>query len=569
MAIDTFTGSVKILSASIGQALLEPIALVSIKIQQLAEAFRNLDPHVKQQIGQWALWGTAISGGAMLLGRLTGVVTGLLPLFGALKAALAFTVTNPFGALLAGFAALAVMKPDFLAPVLDSLAKFGEVVASAIGPASGLIEQFFGAMASLAESVLVPALQVVIETATAFVGILQSVGEVLGVTSGQMLAAVAAAMAFSSPLTAAVGALVMLVGALNKIHPALGAVAVAVSVAIVAIRALTVACATNPFTAILSAVGAVVGALAIIGGAYNNAADDVEKAANRITKNIELLKRLEGGGKVTGKEVKGQLSSEEVKEYQKLKTPEEKQKWLEKKAAEAEKEAEKAPTAQEIGKQRTALRGALQSPETAQEAVEAARKQAALLLQHPALQLLPGQSPGEAAKKVFEQKAFEALKGSGMEEKEAWEKAHKLVAPEATEKFVKGEGKLSNDDIEKMLDLPEEKPSNARARAAALKAAAEQGIDLDTGKAPLTKNQLMDREIRKFQQQYPHAFSKENIPQRLGVETVRGAAQNAGLKDPLEALLLQIHRESDQKMEQRWQELQKRLEGIQRGVMPF
>ena len=80
VAIDTFTGSVKILSASIGQALLEPIALVSIKIQQLAEAFRNLDPHVKQQIGQWALWGTAISGGAMLLGRLTGVVTGLLPL---------------------------------------------------------------------------------------------------------------------------------------------------------------------------------------------------------------------------------------------------------------------------------------------------------------------------------------------------------------------------------------------------------------------------------------------------------------------------------------------------------
>ena len=329
------------------------------------------------------------------------------------------------------------------------------------------------------------------------------------------------------------------------------------------------ACATNPFTAILGAVGAVVGALAVIGGAYNNAADDVEKAANRITKNIELLKRLEGGGKVTGKEVKGQLSSEEVKEYQKLKTPEEKQKWLEKKAAEAEKEAEKAPTAQEIGKQRTALRGALQSPETAQEAVEAARKQAALLLQHPALQLLPGQSPGEAAKKVFEQKAFEALKGSGMEEKEAWEKAHKLVAPEATEKFVKGEGKLSNEDIEKMLELPEEKPSNARARAAALKAAAEQGIDLDTGKAPLTKNQQIEQKMKLFQQAYPHAFSHEQAVQRLGTESVRGVTQNAGLSvDPMQNFLRQLQRENAQDYEAKWQKLMQEIQDIKRGVKP-
>ena len=125
---DTFSKSVQLLGATLGATVIGPVLTLSFKLQELARWVQGLDPALKSQVGAWLGWATALSGGLYALGKVSGLISSVLPLLAALKGALIFTVTNPFGMLVAGLGALAAFHPEAFAGIGQAIQHaFGDV----------------------------------------------------------------------------------------------------------------------------------------------------------------------------------------------------------------------------------------------------------------------------------------------------------------------------------------------------------------------------------------------------------------------------------------------------------
>src|SRR5262249_22004519 len=116
---NTLTQSMQLLAATVGQSLVGPVVTLSFKLQEMAQWVRALDPEIKGQIGSWLTWGSGICGAAFALSKITGIVVGLLPLFGALKTATVFTITSPALIPLAGGLAAAAAAMGAFGQVSD------------------------------------------------------------------------------------------------------------------------------------------------------------------------------------------------------------------------------------------------------------------------------------------------------------------------------------------------------------------------------------------------------------------------------------------------------------------
>src|SRR5579859_2613930 len=79
-AFSTFTGSLKLLAASVGTILLPILAQASYWIQKIAFHIRNLDQDTKDSIGNWVKWGLIVAGSLMFLPKILGIIAGLFNL---------------------------------------------------------------------------------------------------------------------------------------------------------------------------------------------------------------------------------------------------------------------------------------------------------------------------------------------------------------------------------------------------------------------------------------------------------------------------------------------------------
>jgi hypothetical protein len=104
-AIDTLTGSVKLLSAQIGQSFIPIVAKASYQIQQARLFVRNLDDATKSNIVQWVLYGTAVAGAVVVTVKIVGVLTKLVGVAQLAASGIALLYANP---VLVGLATLAV-----------------------------------------------------------------------------------------------------------------------------------------------------------------------------------------------------------------------------------------------------------------------------------------------------------------------------------------------------------------------------------------------------------------------------------------------------------------------------
>lgn len=142
---DTLTGSVQLLAGSIGQALVKPILQVSYAFQQAARWVRGLDEGLKDSLARWAVFGTLGLGTVAILGKLGGMITPVVSLFGTLAGGILkvagglVSLASAAGGLasLGGIgAALGALAP-LLAPVLPIIAAIGAGLA-AIGGSMAL-----------------------------------------------------------------------------------------------------------------------------------------------------------------------------------------------------------------------------------------------------------------------------------------------------------------------------------------------------------------------------------------------------------------------------------------------
>jgi hypothetical protein len=76
-ALNTLTGSFKILAAEIGRAFVPYVIRAAYAVQEAARRFRSLSGDQKESIAQWLLWGTAAAGALVIGGRLITVFTAL------------------------------------------------------------------------------------------------------------------------------------------------------------------------------------------------------------------------------------------------------------------------------------------------------------------------------------------------------------------------------------------------------------------------------------------------------------------------------------------------------------
>jgi len=72
-AFNTFQGSLRILSATIGQAFIPQVIQASKWIQDLARYIANIDPETKKQIGTWVGYGVAVAGAVYAFTQLTRI----------------------------------------------------------------------------------------------------------------------------------------------------------------------------------------------------------------------------------------------------------------------------------------------------------------------------------------------------------------------------------------------------------------------------------------------------------------------------------------------------------------
>ncbi len=148
---NTLTGSISLLAGSIGELFLPIIEQVIDFVQDADEWFRNLDDATKANIVTWTLWAGAalafvvvlpkvialIKAGAAVVALLSGGLKMLaVAALGAGKALMAFALSNPFTAILAGVAAVTIA-------VLGLRAAFGSV-GSSVADLAGRLDSLEG-----------------------------------------------------------------------------------------------------------------------------------------------------------------------------------------------------------------------------------------------------------------------------------------------------------------------------------------------------------------------------------------------------------------------------------------
>lgn len=106
-AINTLTGSFRLLAAEVGQSLIPAVVIVSAKVQQLAQWWRELDPNIKSTIASFAMWTAAGFGVVMVGGRIVATV---ISIGQAMASMLAVGAANPLViTILAVAAAVAIL----------------------------------------------------------------------------------------------------------------------------------------------------------------------------------------------------------------------------------------------------------------------------------------------------------------------------------------------------------------------------------------------------------------------------------------------------------------------------
>lgn len=74
-AMNTFTGSVRLVSAVIGTALVPHIIEASRWIQKMAQYIRDMSPETKQQIADWIKWGVVVMGAVYAFTKLNSIIS--------------------------------------------------------------------------------------------------------------------------------------------------------------------------------------------------------------------------------------------------------------------------------------------------------------------------------------------------------------------------------------------------------------------------------------------------------------------------------------------------------------
>lgn len=104
-AINTFTGSLQLVSMQIGQGFIPYIKEASRWIQDVYKWFGSLSQEQKENAARWVLWGVAAAGIIMILPKVITLVGGLIAAVKALGVALSFLAAHP---VIAALAALGV-----------------------------------------------------------------------------------------------------------------------------------------------------------------------------------------------------------------------------------------------------------------------------------------------------------------------------------------------------------------------------------------------------------------------------------------------------------------------------
>lgn len=74
-AMGTFQGSIRLVSAAIGTALIPHIIEASRWIQKMAQYIRDMSPETKQQIADWVKWGVVVMGAVYAFTKLNGIIS--------------------------------------------------------------------------------------------------------------------------------------------------------------------------------------------------------------------------------------------------------------------------------------------------------------------------------------------------------------------------------------------------------------------------------------------------------------------------------------------------------------
>lgn len=107
-AINTFTGSMRLLSMEIGRAFIPYLVRASYYIQQARQWVRGLSQEQKDNIARWVATGTAIAGAVLIIPKLVAAFSMLAAAAQSAFVAMAFLAANPFAAALLAIAAAAL-----------------------------------------------------------------------------------------------------------------------------------------------------------------------------------------------------------------------------------------------------------------------------------------------------------------------------------------------------------------------------------------------------------------------------------------------------------------------------
>lgn len=107
LAMNTFSASVEILKARIGQSFTPYVLQASKAVQDLANWIKNLDPETKKSIANWVMYGTAAAGAFYALTKVLDVMKML--------------TANPLAAVLLGIGAAAIKAGQDMDKMIKSM----------------------------------------------------------------------------------------------------------------------------------------------------------------------------------------------------------------------------------------------------------------------------------------------------------------------------------------------------------------------------------------------------------------------------------------------------------------
>jgi len=549
-AVQTFTGSLKLLSTTIGNLFIPAITQASAFIQEAYWWFKNLDPAVKAQIQYWAGWGTAVLAGAAAVNVAIGVFGPLASVLGVVAAA----------ALPVGVAALA------LGAALQSGITPGQILAGTLKVLKDTWEYLKPAVEAFASAftATVPVVLQVTEAMAGFIGsalepllpVLKAMMPALGAFAGVVAGITAPIFLFGKALGLLLPAVTMIAGAVA------GPFVSAFKLGAAAVGALWPLIVAHPYIALAVAITAVGVAAMKMSEGFDQVAKRIENASTRVQELEALLGRLRAGEKVTYEHLQGaNFTPEERSRF--LATegkPKERRKFFEDIHGEGnkeglerwEQEALKAQQAVEAGLKKTqnlSVFSTHPAEQRRQAVIEEFKAQGHN--EKRASQLTDQYLPGARESREYQEKLRAAHGGLFLPPKPG-------LGP--LDDYSLGDDKLKNLTGSKMAEI-----NRKRARLEISEKALEQKGDVPTTLAQRQAQGKKDGQAApppgpgepgKAKEPFARAIPKELQPQFSGFEQARKNIQIATLEgDPNSRLTLQEIRNGNRESEQRSQKV--------------